>query len=209
MWQAILNGLALGLVLVISVGPIIFAIIKQSLNNGREGGFSFIAGVWASDIILIIISNVFSQLVSDMMEYRKAIGIGGSVFLLLMGIFFVFFKKIKLQSPGGGIVKFSKTDVFRIFSSGFLLNTLNPNVILFWLGVAAVYAGDYSLNERIIIFATCLAVNITADVFKVLMAGKLRTRLTLHNLSVINKVSGSILIVYGIALLAGSMFIKR
>ena len=96
----------------------------------------------------------------------------------------------------------------KIFTSGFFLNTLNPNVFLFWLTTATALASEYSLNERILIFSICLAVNIAADMLKVLMAGKLRTRLTLHNLSVINKISGSILIVFGVALLVGTMFIR-
>jgi threonine/homoserine/homoserine lactone efflux protein len=44
-----------------------------------------------------------------------------------------------------------------------------------------------------------------ADIFKVLMAGKLRSRLTLHNISLINKISGTILIGFGVALLIGTM----
>lgn len=209
MWQAIISGLTLGLVLVISVGPVIFTIIKQSLNNGREGGFSFIVGVWLSDIILIIVSNAFSELVTNLMEYRKLLGIIGSVFLLLMGIFYVFFKKIKLHNPESGILKFTKADMVRIFSSGFLLNTLNPNVFLFWLGTATAFASEYSFNERILIFSICLLVNIAADILKVLMAGKLRKRLTLRNISLINKVSGTILIGFGIALLLGTMLVTR
>jgi threonine/homoserine/homoserine lactone efflux protein len=209
MWHAIINGVTLGLILMISVGPVIFSIIKQSLNNGREGGFSFIAGVWLSDIILIIVSNAFSELVTYMMEYRRLLGIIGSIFLLLMGVFYVFFKKIKLQNPEGGIVKFTRSDIAKIFSSGFLLNTLNPNVFLFWLGTATAFASEYSFNERIIIFSICLVINVTADIFKVLMAGKLRTRLTLHNISLINKVSGTILIGFGVALLVGTMLMRK
>src|SRR4051812_26027563 len=107
MWQAIISGMTLGLILVISVGPVIFTIIKQSLNNGREGGFSFIAGVWLSDILLIIISNAFSELVTNVMAYRKLLGIIGSGFLILMGVFYVFFKKIKLQNREGGLARFT------------------------------------------------------------------------------------------------------
>src|SRR5688500_14055465 len=117
MWQAILSGITLGLVLVISVGPVIFTIIKQSLNNGREGGFSFIAGVWLSDILLIIISNAFSEFVTNLMSYRKLLGIIGSGFLILMGLFYLFIKKIKIQNADGGLIKFTKSDIIRIFSS--------------------------------------------------------------------------------------------
>lgn len=208
MWQAIISGLTLGLILVISVGPVIFTIIKQSLNNGREGGFSFVAGVWLSDVILIIVSNAFSEMVTNVMEYRKLLGMIGSVFLILMGVFYVFFKKIKLQNPDGGLIKFTRSDMARIFTSGFFLNTLNPNVLLFWLGTATAFASKYSFNERILIFSICLVVNMAADILKVLTAGKLRNRLTLHNISLINKVSGTILIGFGVALLIGVMFIR-
>jgi threonine/homoserine/homoserine lactone efflux protein len=207
MWQAIISGITLGLILAISVGPVIFTIIKQSLNNGREGGFSFIAGVWLSDIILVVVSNAFSELVTSLLEYRQLLGLIGSVFLMTMGVFYVFFKKIKLQANAEGtVLRFRKRDMAKIFSSGFLINTLNPNVFLFWLGTATAFASKYSFNERVLIFAVCLALNIAADIFKVLMAGKLRKRLTLHNMAVINKVSGSILIAFGIALLLGSVF---
>jgi threonine/homoserine/homoserine lactone efflux protein len=209
MWQAILSGLTLGLVLVISVGPVIFTIIKQSLNNGREGGFSFVAGVWLSDIALIIVTNAFSQLVTNIMAYQELLAFIGSGFLILMGIFYVFFKKVKLQNPDGGIIKFSKTDMVKIFTSGFFINTLNPNVFLFWLGMATAFASQYTFNERILIFSICLVVNITADCAKVLMAGKLRKRLTIHNISVINKISGTILIGFGVALIIGAVLFAK
>ncbi len=207
MWQAILSGFTLALVLVISVGPVIFTIIKQSLNNGREGGFSFVAGVWLSDILLIIVTNAFSELVTNIMAYRHLLALIGSGFLILMCVFYVFFKKIRLQNPDGGIIKFSRADMVKIFTSGFFINTLNPNVFLFWLGTATAFASRYTFNERILIFSICLIVNVAADCAKVLMAGKLRKRLTIHNISLINKISGTILIGFGIALLVGTMLI--
>lgn len=208
MREAILSGITLGLVLAISVGPVIFTIIKQSLNNGKEGGFCFVAGVWMSDIVLVVVSNVFSALVTGLMEYKQSIGVVGSCFLILMGVFYVFFKKIKLHSAvDGEIQRFRKRDMAKIFSSGFLINTLNPNVFIFWLGTATTFAIKYSLEQRIMIFTVCLSLNIAADIFKVLMAEKLRTRLTLHNLSVINKISGTILIGFGIALLVGTIIL--
>lgn len=209
MWHAILSGLTLGLILVISVGPVIFTIIKQSLTNGRDGGFSFVAGVWLSDILLIVICNAFSEIVTSLMVYRKALGIIGSGFLILMGVFYIFFKKINLKNANGGVMRFSKTEMARIFSSGFFINTLNPNVFLFWLGTATAFASEYSFHQRILIFSICLLVNIAADILKVLMAGKLRTRLTLRNITIINKISGSILIVFGLALVIGTLVLPQ
>src|SRR5690242_18307724 len=102
MWQAIISGFTLGCILALSVGPVIFTIIKQSLNNGHTGGFSFVAGVWVSDIILVFISNAFSYLVADLLEYKSLIGYIGSVFLLIMGIYYLFFKKVTLRTDAEG-----------------------------------------------------------------------------------------------------------
>lgn len=210
MWEAILSGLTLGLVLAISVGPVIFTIIKQSLVNGKEGGFCFVAGVWLSDIVLVVISNAFSEVVKSLMVYEKPLGLVGSAFLILMGVFYVFFKKIKLQAnPEETLVRFRKRDMAKIFSSGFFINTLNPNVFIFWLATATNFAIKYSFEQRMMIFTVCLALNIAADIFKVLMAGKLRSRLTLHNISVINKISGTLLIGFGVALLLGTIFLAE
>jgi threonine/homoserine/homoserine lactone efflux protein len=208
MWQAIISGFTIGCILALSVGPVIFTIIKQSLNNGYTGGFSFVAGVWVSDLVLVLISNAFSALVAELLEYKNVIGYLGSIFLLVMGIYYLFFKKVTLRTDAeGNTIRFRKRDMVKIFSSGFFLNTLNPSVFIFWLGTATAFA-KYTFNERMLVFAVCLLVNMAADVFKVLLAGKLRNRLTLHNMAVINKISGFILAGFGIALLYGTFFLS-
>ena len=201
MIEAVLKGLALGFVLALSVGPIIFTIIKQSLNNGHKGGFSFVTGVWVSDIILVVLSNTVSSLVNQMLEHKSAIAIAGAAFLVSMGVYFAFFKKAHLPTDAEGKeIRFRKRDMARIFASGFIINTLNPGVILFWLGNATVLSVDHTLQERIVIFSVCLLINMSADVLKVMMAGKLRSKLTLRTLTIINKISGSLLIAFGLAL---------
>ena len=210
MMESVLKGLALGFVLALSVGPIIFTIIKQSLNNGHKGGFSFVAGVWVSDIILVILSNTVTSLVSQALEHSRVIAAGGSVFLIIMGVYFVFFKKVTLgRDAAGAEGRFRKRDMARVFASGFIINTLNPGVIFFWLGNATVLTPTHDLNERIIIFSVCLLVNMSADVAKVMGAGKLRSKLTLKTLSIINRISGTILIGFGIALLWGVIFYHK
>jgi threonine/homoserine/homoserine lactone efflux protein len=210
MMQSVLKGLALGFVLALSVGPIIFTIIKQSLNNGHKGGFSFVAGVWVSDILLVVLSNTLTTLVAALLEHTKSIAYCGSSFLIAMGVYFVFFKKVHLATDAEGKEpRFRKRDIARVFASGFIINTLNPGVILFWLGNATVLSLNHTLEERLIIFSVCLLVNMGADTGKVMMAGKLRNRLTLRTLAIINRISGTILIGFGIALLWGVIFLKK
>ena len=49
----------------------------------------------------------------------------------------------------------------------------------------------------------------TADVGKVTLAGKLRSKLTVKNIRVINKVSGLILLIFGTVLLVGVLFFVK
>jgi threonine/homoserine/homoserine lactone efflux protein len=66
----ILKGLLLGFILSISIGPVIFAILKQSLTNGRNAGFAFVAGVSFSDISLLVICNVFTTLFTVVLAHK-------------------------------------------------------------------------------------------------------------------------------------------
>jgi threonine/homoserine/homoserine lactone efflux protein len=149
--------------------------------------------------------------VARLLQYQKMIGYGGSTFLIAMGIYFFFFKKVHIKSTGGKehIDHLTTGQMMRIFASGFIINTLNPGVLIFWLGNATVLALTHTLQERIIIFSVCLLINMGADIGKVMMAGNLRKRLTVHNLSIINKISGAILVVFGVALLYGVIFLKH
>ena len=92
--EPILKGLLLGLILSISIGPVIFAIIKQSLTNGKSSGYAFVAGVSSSDIILLLICNFFTSLFNLVLNHKSSIALAGAGFLLLMGLYTLFFKKI-------------------------------------------------------------------------------------------------------------------
>lgn len=207
--EAILKGVAMGLLLVISVGPVIFTIIKQSINNGRGGGFSFVIGVWISDFLLVVLSNLFSELVSTVMDFKMQIGIAGSTFLMGMGIFYIFFKKVHMHPEDLAMPPLKSSDHAKILLQGFLLNTLNPAVIAFWLTAATAISVSHTIRERIIIFTTALVLNMSADIVKVYLAGKLRKKLTIKNIRLINKISGLILVIFGTVLLFGVLFFAK
>ena len=201
--QSLIQGIGLGLLLSIAVGPVLFSIIKQSLNNGHKGGMAFVAGVSASDITLVLISNVFTQLFAELKEYAPQIGMAGCGFLVSMGIYFLFFKKIRLNEEGKQEINALRgRHYLRIATSGFIMNILNPGCILFWITWSTAFIA-HRIEDRIIIFTTCLVVVLALDIAKVMLADKIRNRLTPHNIHVLNRVNGVILIVFGIALIWG------
>ena len=209
MTEAIIKGLALGLLLAISMGPVIFSIIKQSISNGHKAGLAFVFGVSASDLTLVLVSNIFTELFNRLLKFEKVIGIGGSALLIGIGVYFLFFKKIKLNELGDGIeMKRSAGDYVKIFFAGYFMNTLNPSVIAFWFTWATAFI-TIPVNERIATFAVCLSVVLVFDLLKVFLANKLRSRLTQKTINLINKISGSILIVFGIVLIIGLLFYRK
>lgn len=203
MIEALLKGITLGLLLSISVGPIVFSVIKQSLNNGHTGGMAFIIGVSASDITMILVSNVFTQLFSTLSTHRKEIGIAGSIFLISIGIYFLFFKKIKVNEEGQQVfLKFKRSDFVKIALSGYLMNTLNPAVFLFWVTASTTFI-NHTIQEKLVLFIVCLSIVFSTDIAKVMLAGKIRKKLTPHNIHILNRINGLILIGFGIALIWG------
>ncbi len=207
--EAILKGLAMGLLLVISVGPVIFTVIKQSINNGRAGGFSFVIGVWISDFLLVVLSNLFSELVTTLLDFKVQIGIAGSAFLISMGIYYIFFKKVHIHPEDLALPPLKSSDHAKIALQGFLLNTLNPAVMAFWLTAATAIAVSHTIRDRIVIFATALIFNMSADLLKVSLAGKLSKKLTIKNIRLINRISGLILAIFGTVLLFGVLFFMK
>lgn len=205
MFEALLKGITLGLLLSISVGPVIFSIIKQSLNSGHRGGMAFVLGVSASDVSLVLISNVFTQLFSYLVKHKQMIGVAGSLFLIAVGIFFLFFKKIKVDDEGVQVIKFRKRDYARIFLSGYFMNTLNPAIFIFWLTTSTTLITQ-TAESRIITFIICLAVVLAGDIFKVMMAQKIRKKLTPHNIHILSRINGLILFGFGVVLLWGLLF---
>ena len=202
----LLKGLLLGFLLSISIGPVIFAILKQSLTNGRKAGYIFVAGVSASDIVLLTICNLFTGFFAMALSHKALIAIVGAGFLLLMGLYTLFFKKITFEPGDQDKDKtMRKRDLLGIFASGFFMNTLNPNVFLFWFAwTAAISAtaneSNDALHYKLIVFGTCLLFVLISDLVKVLLADKVRSRLTLRNMVVINRLSGMIILVFSAAL---------
>ena len=212
--EPFLKGLLLGLILSLSIGPVIFAIVKQSLTNGKRSGYAFVAGVSSSDMILLFICNVFTSLFNLVLNHKSTIALAGAGFLLLMGLYTLFFKKLKLENMGiDGVNKtLSIKNLISSFLSGFIMNTLNPSVFLFWFAwTAAIYnSADDTPNPiqyKLVVFGTCLGFVLLSDLIKVFLAGKLRTRLTEKNLIWINRISGLIILIFSAVLLYSALLI--
>ncbi len=207
MTEAIVAGLLLGLALIFSVGPVIFTIIKLRINYSIRSAFYFGAGVWLSDLFWVITANLFSTLLESLQVYNVQIGTVGGIFLISLGVYYLFFKKYNSKQELDEGVKIGNATHARLFITGFLINTLNPGVIALWLA-AATKSISSNLEEKIVTFSICLFMNIAADFFKINLAGKLRNKLNDKNITIVNKISGCMFLLFGLALIFGAWYAK-
>jgi threonine/homoserine/homoserine lactone efflux protein len=139
--------------------------------------------------------------------YKVPIGRAGGIFLIGLGLYYLFFKKYYSKQEMDEGVTIAGSTHARLFLTGFLINTLNPGVIALWLA-AATKSISSTLEEKIVTFSICLSMNIAADFFKINLAGKLRNKLNDKNITIVNKISGAMFMAFGIALIAGVWYTK-
>jgi threonine/homoserine/homoserine lactone efflux protein len=125
-----------------------------------------------------------------------------------MGVYFLLFKKIVVDDTGIPVMPTRKRDYLKIFLSGYFMNTLNPAVFIFWL-TASTTLVTQTINNRIVAFATCLVFVLATDILKVMMAQKIRKKLTPHNIQILSRINGLIVLGFGIVLLWGLIFLIK
>lgn len=204
LWDASLKGIALGLFLAISVGPTLFAIIKYSLNHSYKAGIAFILGVSISDILYVTVANLAASWLEILQEYSRPIAYGGAVILLVVGLAGLL-GKYRPVRPTATKFNISNTDYFKIWTSGFLINTINPAVIIIWLGSVSATANT-SGWYRFVMFTVCLTIVLGVDICKVFLADAIRRKLTLRRIMYLQKTSSAIILAFGIALLLTTYF---
>jgi threonine/homoserine/homoserine lactone efflux protein len=202
----ILKGLLLGVLLSISIGPVIFAILKQSITQGKKAGYAFVVGVSTSDMTLLFVCNVFTSFFELVLKHRVIIALLGAGFLLLMGLYTLLFKKIKLETEDvQTAVVMRKRDYVKSYAAGFFMNTLNPSVFLFWFAWTAAIGADAAdvgspTTYKLLVFGTCLLFVLVSDLAKVILAGALRPRLNEKNLLWINRIAAIIILIFSAVL---------
>lgn len=210
--SAILGGLLLGLFMAISVGPTLFAIIKYSLNHSYKTGLAFVLGVSISDIMYVTIANLAAPWLNFIYKYEKQVALIGGAILFLVGLLGLL-KKYKPVRPSSTKNIISSGHYFKILSSGFLINTANPGVIINWIAsVTLVTNATAKMTDvqggfyRLAFFGTCLALVLGIDFLKVFLADSIRRKLTLRKVMYLQKISGAALLIIGAALIAFTLF---
>jgi threonine/homoserine/homoserine lactone efflux protein len=152
--RELLAGLAFGLVLQVSVGPVFFAVVGEAMARGMRHGLSMVLGVAVVDALYVglAVSGVAAILRLETM--RSALEILGSVVLIAFGLRFMLTRSAPDQSRA------TNAAARRAFLAGFALTLSNPLTILFWLGAfgALVASRSVEAGAPLVAFAAgCVA----------------------------------------------------
>jgi threonine/homoserine/homoserine lactone efflux protein len=198
----VFNGIKLGIVLALLVGPVFFTIIQASVERGFGKGVLVAIGVSVSDLFYVVICCLgLIKLIEDEAFHQQMAYIGGGI-LFLFGIYYLMVKNRRIKDPKA--VHVEERSRWRYFLKGFVINAFSPMVPLFWIGTLTIVTIDfgYDDNSEIIIFyAAVLITVLVTDILKAWLAGRLRGLITVQRMKMLNVVVGIALIIFGVRLL--------
>ena len=197
--DVIINGLLFGLLLCVLIGPVFFALIQNAIEKGFFSGFFMAVGIALSDTIYILITYLgISQLVDNPSFNMWLGGVGGGI-MLIFGMTYML-KPV----PKKGIKQLhaKQTKWFQQIMKGFVLNGINPFVLIFWIGIVSKITVDfqYNTNQAITFFVVLIATVFSADILKSYFAVKLSEIVTPRFMKIMNRVVGVALVLFSLRL---------
>ena len=198
--EALSNGVLHGLLLTILIGPVFFALIQTSIEKGFASGAGMAVGIALSDTLYIVVATFGVTLLANNSGFQLWLGLAGGVIMLLFGSSSLT-RKVKGNQQEQTIIVNGKS-VGRQLVKGFLLNGINPFVLLFWLGVASMVALNYryTFELKVAFFAATILTVLLLDFVKAFAANKLRNLLTPLFMTWMNRIVGVVLIIFSFRL---------
>lgn len=212
--QDILSAIPLGFFLSFMIGPVFFVLLETSVVKGFRAAIIFDTGVVLADIFFITIAFFSSYRLIQSIKDDPALFIFGGLVMLTYGIISFInnrkeAKKIKLDEIDPK--ELAKTNYVSLFVKGFFLNFINIGVLGFWLAILITIGPQLELktSRMLTFFSTLIVTYFVTDIFKILLAKQLRSKLNPKNILLIKKFISIVLIVSGIFLLSQGWFPKE
>lgn len=210
----LLQGFLLGLSLSFMVGPLLFAIVQAGIERGFRAGLAVAGGIWASDVLYVLAVLYGLEMLAAMTalpDFRFWAGLAGGALLVAFGVGNLWVKKTPsaksvpakdLDSSNNSPHK--NTAYSTYFLQGFLLNTINPFTVFFWLGIAGavLIPNGWNSGQILIFFGGMLVTLAVADTLKAYAAKSIRRFLTPRHTQQMRQGIGVLLIVFGVVLVA-------
>ncbi len=207
-FEEIKTGIAIGFGLSFMIGPVFFMLIQTSILKGFRAAISFDLGVILGDVTFILLAYYGSRPLLEKIKDDPRLFYLAGVILVIYGLITYLDKpKKKLDNT---IIAIEEVHYTKLFIKGFLLNFINIGVLAFWLGMIVIIGPQFEMDgSRVFNYFTVILVSyFITDVFKILLAKQLKSKLTPKVSYQIKRAMGIILMISGVFIIAQTFLPK-
>lgn len=215
--EYVFQAIGIGFLLSIMIGPVFFVLLEISITKGFKSAMIFDAGVLLSDLFYIVISLFFAYQLKGLGDVKNNLilsVLGGALFIAY-GVYNLFFKQVTmgtgaldeelLDSEEKANKSSKNKDNSMLVLKGFMLNLLNPGVVIYWLAIIAKgfdLVAPYESDAHIVIFITIILITFFGiDCLKAYVANKIKPLVTVKLLRGLNGLIGFVFLGTGVFLI--------
>ncbi|MBR4239451.1 MAG: LysE family transporter [Prevotella sp.] len=203
----ILKGILIGICASAPMGPVGVLCVQRTLNKGRWYGFATGIGAAASDLIYALITGLGMSFVMDLITNQQNkffLQITGSILLLGFGIYCWRTNPTKNMHISG----YKKGSLTHNAVTAFFVTFSNPLIIFLFLALFAQLAFVIPNHpfEMCIGFLSIVAGAMLWWYGLTWLINSIREKFDNNGIVIINKIIGSLVIVFSMAALIGTIF---
>lgn len=208
MFDDILSAIPFGIILAFTIGPVFFVLLETSATKGFKSALIFDLGVMLADIFFIAVAFFSTNRLLAKLKDDPNFLVFGGILLVVYGIisFTKTSKSFRSIVREYHKVEFQK-NYGKLFLKGFLLNFINIGVLVGWLGFIVIGNSLTDSTQGVLVFlTTILATYFVIDLFKILIAKKLKSKLTPRLIFKTKKIIALVILGFGVILLVQAFF---
>lgn len=204
MLEDILSAIPLGFFLAFMIGPVFFVLLETAAIKGFRAALAFDIGVLIADAVFLLIAYFGTNQLLNRIKDDPALFVFGGTVLVTYGIItFIKVRRTNVNRASFEFQKLKNSDYLQIMGKGFLLNFINIGVLGFWLGLIIIFGPVLKMepSRLVTFFSTILLSYLVIDILKILLAKRLKNKLTPRKILVAKKIISIIIFIFGIVLI--------
>jgi len=209
MIQDILLAIPMGILLCFMIGPVFFVLLETAAVKGFRAAFVFDLGVVTADFVFIGVAYFSSYRLINNLQDEPALFIFGGLIMVTYGIIsFLKLKKTAKSIDETIEVELIKKNYGSLYLKGFLLNFINVGVLGFWLLIFLTFGPSLQLktSRLFVFFTSVIGTYLIVDIIKMVLAKRLKSKMTPVNILKIKKITSVMLIIFGISIMLQGWF---
>ncbi|MBT0607130.1 LysE family translocator [Aequorivita echinoideorum] len=169
-----------GFLLAFAVGPVFFTLIETAITKGIKAALFFDFGALFADVVFITIAFFSTSKILEKVKHDPGLLIFGGAILMAYGIIsYIRTNKSIFRIVREHYAVKVKKNLGGLFLKGFLLNFVNFGVLAGWIGTLIMANALTTTDNGVILFlATVLITFFATDILKILLAKKLKSKMT-------------------------------